>query len=376
MTEVTRILPRIESGDPAAAEQLLPLVYDELRKLAAARLAQEKPGQTLQATALVHEAYIKLVCGGQPEHSWDNRGHFFAAAAESMRRILLNRARDKQRLKRSPPGQRIDLKKIEVAMETSDGDHLHGPTRWLLNYNFNPATGNLSLYATSTNDGWTVLLADGQSMTGHYDFQGYAVWSKDDSFVSVVTRDWTDDAAYSQLYRATVSFDVDGTPSISSDWEWVTSGDVPGTTDINNYDWSGDGTQVALGMVPNNGTLPYIKVCDLLTATTTVLATASYNPRWSPTTDRIAYKPFNQGIFTVNPDGSGLTQLTTGNMDLPHDWSPDGNYILFGTSATKTVKGGQTSVQVGDVCYVAVAGGKAVNLTGDINGYATPRWWR
>lgn len=93
MSDVTRILSQIESGDPSAAEQLLPLVYDELRKLAAARLAHEKPGQTLQATALVHEAYLRLVGGKAGD--WNGRGHFFAAAAEAMRRILIERARRK-----------------------------------------------------------------------------------------------------------------------------------------------------------------------------------------------------------------------------------------------------------------------------------------
>ena len=103
MTDVTQILSQIESGDPSAAEQLLPLVYEELRKLAAAKLAQEKPGQTLQATALVHEAYLRLVDVEKAQH-WNSRGHFFGAAAEAMRRILVNRARDKGRLKRG--GQR------------------------------------------------------------------------------------------------------------------------------------------------------------------------------------------------------------------------------------------------------------------------------
>jgi len=105
MTDVTRILSQIESGDPAAAEQLLPLVYDELRKLAAARLAQEKPGQTLQATALVHDAYIRLVDVEKAQH-WNSRGHFFGAAAEAMRRILVEQARRKQNLKRGGQYQR------------------------------------------------------------------------------------------------------------------------------------------------------------------------------------------------------------------------------------------------------------------------------
>src|SRR5262245_46776337 len=98
MSEVTRILSAIEQGDPAAAGQLLPLVYDELRQLAAQRLAREQPGQTLQATALVHEAYLRLVGAEQAQH-WDSRGHFFAAAAEAMRRILVEAARRKKRLR-------------------------------------------------------------------------------------------------------------------------------------------------------------------------------------------------------------------------------------------------------------------------------------
>jgi RNA polymerase sigma factor (TIGR02999 family) len=98
MNEVTRILSAIEGGDPHAAEQLLPLVYDELRKLAAQKLMQEKPGQTLEATALVHEAYLRLVDVEKAQH-WDSRGHFFAAAAEAMRRILVETARRKKRLR-------------------------------------------------------------------------------------------------------------------------------------------------------------------------------------------------------------------------------------------------------------------------------------
>ncbi len=124
MSEVTRILSQIESGDPSAAEKLLPLVYDELRKLAEARMKDERPDHTLQATALVHKAYVRLVGPKLDQSLWDNRGHFFAAAAEAMRRILLNRARDKRRLKRGGDGQRIDLNEIEVALDTSDDDLL------------------------------------------------------------------------------------------------------------------------------------------------------------------------------------------------------------------------------------------------------------
>jgi len=125
MSDVTRILSQIESGDPAAAEQLLPLVYEELRKLAAAKLAHEKPGQTLQATALVHEAYLRLVkpgVGGRESgvgeipdsrsptpDSWQSRGHFFAAAAEAMRRILIESARRRRQVKRGGDRVRVDL---------------------------------------------------------------------------------------------------------------------------------------------------------------------------------------------------------------------------------------------------------------------------
>src|SRR5215510_1893577 len=98
MSNVTQILSRIDSGDPTAAEQLLPLVYDELRKLAAAKIAREKPGQTLDATALVHEAYLRLVGSAEPQ-GWDGRSHFFAAAAEAMRRILVENARRKNRIR-------------------------------------------------------------------------------------------------------------------------------------------------------------------------------------------------------------------------------------------------------------------------------------
>ena len=113
MSEVTRILSAIEQGDPHAASQLLPLVYDELRKLAAQKLAHETPGQTLQPTALVHEAYLRLVaspkCERQEEPPWDSRGHFFAAAAEAMRRILVESARRKKRAKHGGGRQRVDL---------------------------------------------------------------------------------------------------------------------------------------------------------------------------------------------------------------------------------------------------------------------------
>jgi RNA polymerase sigma factor (TIGR02999 family) len=108
MADVTQILSAIEAGDPNAAAKLLPLVYDELRKLAAARLAEERPGQTLQATALVHEAYLRLVGGTQPRE-WNGRGHFFAAAAEAMRRILVDDARRKQAEKRGGGMRRVGL---------------------------------------------------------------------------------------------------------------------------------------------------------------------------------------------------------------------------------------------------------------------------
>src|SRR5437588_8014447 len=119
MSDVSHILSAIEQGDPHAAEQLLPLVYDELRKLAAQRLAQEKPGHTLQATALVHEAYLRLVGEGEEQH-WNNRGHFFAAAAVAMRRILIERVRRKRRKKHGGDLGRVDLEEALSLAEPAD----------------------------------------------------------------------------------------------------------------------------------------------------------------------------------------------------------------------------------------------------------------
>jgi hypothetical protein len=145
MSDVTRILSQIEQGNPQAAEKLLPLVYDELRKLAAAKLAQEKPGQTLQATALVHEAYIRLVGGGDKEPrteepknqvgvegresvKWNSRGHFFGAAAEAMRRILVEQARSKHSSKRGGDRQRCDLVDMTVCPNPRIDDLLDLPS--------------------------------------------------------------------------------------------------------------------------------------------------------------------------------------------------------------------------------------------------------
>ena len=120
MSDVTRILTAIERGDVKAANELLPLVYEELRRLAAQKMSQERPGQTLQATALVHEAYLRLV--GLEDRNWSGRTHFFAAAAEAMRRILIENARRKQRLKRGVTQQRVDLDDAYLAIEEPSED--------------------------------------------------------------------------------------------------------------------------------------------------------------------------------------------------------------------------------------------------------------
>src|SRR5262245_55818852 len=122
MSEVTQILTAIERGDAHAAEQLFPLVYDELRRMAAAKLAQERPGQTLQATAVVHEAYLRLV--GDNPSPWDSRGHFFAAAAEAMRRILIDKARQKQRPKHGGQRRRVHLDEVNAAADQPADDLL------------------------------------------------------------------------------------------------------------------------------------------------------------------------------------------------------------------------------------------------------------
>src|SRR5436309_13860422 len=121
MSDVTRLLSAIDQGDPHAAEQLLPLVYNELRELAAQKLAQEKPGQTLQATALVHDAYLRLVDAERAQH-WNSRGHFFAAAAEAMRRILVESARRKQAAKAGGGWQRQELPDAELPVDSTGDD--------------------------------------------------------------------------------------------------------------------------------------------------------------------------------------------------------------------------------------------------------------
>jgi RNA polymerase sigma factor (TIGR02999 family) len=122
MSEFTRILSAVELGDSAAADQLLPLVYDELRRLAAQKLAKEKPGQTLQETALVHEAYVRLLGSGDTagrERHWDGRGHFFAAVAEAMHRILIDRAREKRTQKRGGGRKRLDVDTLDLATQAT-----------------------------------------------------------------------------------------------------------------------------------------------------------------------------------------------------------------------------------------------------------------
>jgi RNA polymerase sigma factor (TIGR02999 family) len=119
VSEVTQILERVEQGDPKAAEELLPLVYEELRKLAAVKMAQERPGQTLQATALVHDAWLRLVDTDDAK-AWNSRGHFFGAAAEAMRRILVDRARQKARVRHGGGFERVDLDHVNLAAEDRD----------------------------------------------------------------------------------------------------------------------------------------------------------------------------------------------------------------------------------------------------------------
>jgi RNA polymerase sigma factor (TIGR02999 family) len=121
MKEITQVLERIQKGEPSAAEALMPLVYEELRKLAAQKMAQENPGQTLQATALVHEAYVRLVDAPQQQR-WDGRGHFFAAAAEAMRRILVERARQKKAVKHGGGRRRLDADTVAIVAPEADDD--------------------------------------------------------------------------------------------------------------------------------------------------------------------------------------------------------------------------------------------------------------
>ncbi len=148
MSDVTRLLGALDRGDPKAAAELLPLVYDELRQLAAARMAQEAPGQTLQATALVHEAWLRLV--GPSESHWNSRGHFFGAAAEAMWRILVERARRKARVRQGGQLQRVDPEQVTIATQDSDdvimAIHDGAGKRWWWNHRRRP---RLSSFATS-----------------------------------------------------------------------------------------------------------------------------------------------------------------------------------------------------------------------------------
>ena len=130
MNEVTKILSDIERGDQAASEQLLPLVYEQLRKLAVHKMAQEKPGQTLQATALLHEAYIRLVDVQQAQH-WNSRGHFFAAAAEAMRRLLIDNARKKKALRRGGDMQRLDISCLDLPLAEPSLIWKQSAMRWM-----------------------------------------------------------------------------------------------------------------------------------------------------------------------------------------------------------------------------------------------------
>jgi RNA polymerase sigma factor (TIGR02999 family) len=178
MKDVTQILSRIESGDPSAADQLLPLVYDELRRLAAQRLSQEKPGQTLQATALVHEAYVRLVDSEQVQH-WNGRGHFFAAAAEAMRRILVEGARQKQTQRhgggwvrhQAPPdelAQESDREPLELLAVHEMLDHLAAKSpraaelvklRYFLGCTIPEAAEILGIASSTAEDDWTYARA-------------------------------------------------------------------------------------------------------------------------------------------------------------------------------------------------------------------------
>jgi RNA polymerase sigma factor (TIGR02999 family) len=172
MEDVTRILSAIEQGDPRAAERLLPLVYDELRKLAAQKMAQEKPGQTLQATALVHEAYLRLVGNEKAQH-WNSRGHFFGAAAEAMRRILVEKARQKGRQKRGGNLGRLDLDEVDIAAPTKPAETLAVDgaleelevqnelaaklvkLRYFAGFTIDEAAGTLEISSRKANQVWT-----------------------------------------------------------------------------------------------------------------------------------------------------------------------------------------------------------------------------
>jgi hypothetical protein len=270
------------------------------------------------------------------------------------------------------------------SIDSAQLSHLvHQGHRWFLEFGPSPNFANRSAVFAVREDGdpnFTVVLVDDPDM-GLNHFR----WAKDDSFLSICAiasivdeagRRVTDPDALAHIYDAGVAFDPDsGLPALTTPLVEVAQGERLGYADIWNHDWSPDGTEVVYERRPNDGTATSdVKITNVVAGATRLLADYSYDPAWSPDGTRIAFKPFNDGIHVVNPDGTGLLKITSSNSDDVPVWSPDSKHVVFDRLLIKTVRGRQESHY--DVYRVPAAGGKAVNLTGDIEGWAWAKYWR
>lgn len=259
---------------------------------------------------------------------------------------------------------------------------VHQGHRWFLEFRSSSTAGNGVAVFAVRDDGdpdYSVVLADPAGLS-----LSHVRWAKDDSFISIAampeitnpdgTHSYDPDALH-RIYAAEIAFDpITDLPALTTPLVVVAEGEQPGYPDIRNHDWSPAGDALVYQQQPNPGESA-AKVSDLLTGTTNLLASNAYAPVWSPDGSRIAYKLFNEGLYVINPNGSGLLKITNGSADDTAGWSPDGKHVLFHRLIVKSIKGGYQEYH-SDVFRVPATGGTAVNLTKDIDGYARAIYWR
>jgi hypothetical protein len=219
---------------------------------------------------------------------------------------------------------------------------------------------------------FTVVLLEAEELPGR-PWPTTPRWAKDDSFMSFVARVEGETPEPARIWAAGLAFDnLTGVPVLTTSPVPVVDGEQSNWRDIQNFDWSPDGSEIAYGLEPN-GDLGTVKIKNLDSGETRVLGYGAYSPTWSPDGLTIAFKPFNQGVHLIRPDGTGLVRLTNNSWDLPTGWSPDGKHVLFWRGGYYK---GSGVIYIADVFRIPVAGGSAVNLTKDIDGYATSTDWR